>query len=79
MRVTLGAPPGACGLAGISVPVERSAGPGRLSIEIPPDLLGADPIEVRLEASSSFSASLLEPGGRDPRCLSWFVTRIALE
>ena len=79
MSVTLGAPPAACGLARVALPVGRRSGPGRYSVGIPPELIGAEPLEIRLEAASSYPASLLEPGSRDPRRLSWFVTRIALE
>ena len=85
LRVTLGAPPGSCGAQTLELPVdslERGPGgtyPARLTAELPASLAGENLVEVGLSVDHAFPATYLDPDRRDPRLVSFFVRRVALE
>ena len=85
LRVTMGAPPDRCAAQTIDLPVDDiSAGPdgarvARLSADLPANLGDAELVEIGLSVDRAFPATYLDPERRDPRLVSFFVRRVALE
>ena len=86
LNVTFGAPPGRCRITTVAIPVHGAApGPGdrpgsaRLYADLPESLAGAGLIEIGLSVDRAFPATYLHPDRSDPRLVSFFIRRVAIE